>query len=261
VHNSCYRSARESGRRAAATDALAQRRGSHARLRRVCGWAAWRPGSCPRSAHKGGRRAAPTCAGWRAAPTNALAQRRGSCCGASAVGRRGAKILPSLYKRGWAARGSDLRPHTSSRLSTAAAAARLRLDSVAPRLLPSAREGGRRAALTYALGRRGPDLRSCTASRIVLLRRVRGWAAWRPGSCPCYAREGGQCAAPTKALAQRLCSTAAARPRLGGIAPDSCHRSAREEGGARLGCDRLVVGRGSWSRVVGRGSWVVGCGR
>ena len=48
------------------------------RLRRVCGWAAWRPAlACPSSAREDGR---------RAAPTYALAQRRGLyCCGASVV--------------------------------------------------------------------------------------------------------------------------------------------------------------------------------
>jgi len=50
---------------------------------------------------------------------------------------------------------------------------------------------------------RGSDLRSCTASRLVLLRRVCGWAGWRPGSCPRSARESGQCTASTYALAQR----------------------------------------------------------
>ena len=141
-------------------------------LRRVCGWAAWRPGSCARSASEGGQ-----CA----ALTYALAQRRGSYCTAAA------------------SRGG-----------------------VEPGPLPSrfTREGWRVVARCF-------DLRPRTSSRLVLLRRRR--AAWRqlvPSLCTReWATRGSDC------TALRLARTAAARLRLGGVAPSSCPRSAR--GGGR----------------------------
>jgi len=167
--------------------------------------------------------------------------------------------------------GAQLRLPLSHSVADRTAAARLRLGGAAPGSCPSStREGGRRAAPTYVLahsvvtrtarlrrvGRRG-------AQSLALALHVRRVArcfdlalARCCGSYLCGA--GGRRGAQTLALALQAkvggarlrltlshsvaARTATARLRLGGIAPGSCLRSAREGGGARL---RLAMG-GAW---------------
>jgi len=138
------RSAGEGGRRTAPTYAAAQRRGSHG-----CGGAARLLPSL--STREWAARGSNLC--WVVRGSDfALAQHRGSCCGASAVGRRGAQATHEV------------------------GGVRLRLT---PSHVVAAQHCCRRTALTCALGRHSPDLRSCTASRLVLLRRVCGWLTRR----------------------------------------------------------------------------------
>ena len=134
--------------------------------------------------------------------------------------RRGAKLLPSLCTREWAARGSELHSCTASRLARTAAA-RQRLVGVAPRLLllPSlctrrwaargsdlrwvlaqhrgsccgASAVGRRGAQTLALGTRGSD--SCPRHARVAARGpdVRSWSARPPAYALAQHRGGSYC--------------------------------------------------------------------
>jgi len=87
----------------------AQRRGSYcvpaARHRR----AAWRPISCSRSPRKGG---VARCFDL-ALPSHVVAARTS----AVRVGGVAPRLSPSLYRRRWPARGSDLRSRTASRLA------------------------------------------------------------------------------------------------------------------------------------------------
>jgi len=109
------------------------------------------------------------------------------CCGASSGGV--APSRPVSCPRSLRKRVGPLLRLTPSHVVAARTSA-ARACSVAPRLLSS--------LCTRGWAVRGSDLRSRVASRHVLLRRVCGWATWRPDSCPRSTREGRRRAAPLK---------------------------------------------------------------
>jgi len=179
------------------------------------------PNSCPCSARKSGRPHS------IAARTSAARLRLGGVAPGSCP----------LCTRGWAARGSSyLRSRTASRLVLLrrvcrACTALLRrvgwrgAQSLALALLV---KGGWRAASTYALAHRCGSY-FCGAG---------GWRGAQTLALALQAKVSG--ARLRLALSHSVAARKAmVRLRLGGTAPDSCPRSAREGGGARL---RLALG-------------------
>jgi len=149
------------------------------------------------------------------------------------------RLWPSLRRRRWAAHGSDLCCRAASRF------ARLRRGGQALALAEHAGVGG--ARLQLVLGGARLRLCSCTASRLVL-RRVCGWAAWRPGNT-----RGWRRAAPTYAIARRRGS--ALLPAYG---PDLCSWSAQP----RLTLLHSIAARTAAARLrLVNPSWVGRCRR
>jgi len=169
-------------------------------LRRVCGWATWRPDSCPHSTREGRRRAAHphsrtssrlvllrrVCglAAWRPTLARAAAAAAGAARGSNLRPRAASRLVllrrvygwatwrpdvPSLYTRGCEGRRRAAPTLLSHVVAARAAAARLRLSGMAPNFCSCCCGCGR-----------GGDLRPRAASRLVLLRRVYGWATWHP---------------------------------------------------------------------------------
>jgi len=185
-----------------------------------------------------------------------LRSRTASCLYCTAAARWAAWrpiSCPRSPREGGVARCFDLRPRTSLRLLL------LRRGWVAwrPDSCPrSAGVGERRTAPTYALAqRRGSHGYGASAAG-------RHSARLLPSLCT----RGGRRAAPTcagwrarlrLALLYSIAARAAARLRLGGVAPDSCPRSAREGGGARLRLtlSRRVAARVLLRRVCGWATW------